>query len=222
MKNIYIKIVLLILPISIYCQVKIGGLQTNVIHESVILQFGDSTDGTITNPNDKGLLLPTIISDYVKMKSDNEGTLFYDVKDGKIKVLSKIKNTRSGENGLYFDEITPLEGNPLKHFKIYFEPQNIHLNENRDISFLPSDYLLILNNLSNSLEDEKTKGIIIGNESSDSDGALIIEAQGKGILLPRVYQPHINIKNPDPGLVCFDTDKGMIALFDGNVWHYYK
>ena len=239
MKKIYIKFIVLLFPLFTTAQVKIGGNNGNLASENVILQFGEITDGTSDNTGDKGLLLPTIISDFITKEIRNEGTIFFDLKDGAIKYLSKVQrrstvddeqnSTRlmSEDTTLYnwdFKTLTTGTGEPLKHYNVYMnlisENPDDDLINNRSFSAI-TDYINLIKEKANSIENNESKGIIIGNQSSTADGALILEAENKGILLPRVYEPHLNIKNPDPGVICYDTAINMVAFFDGKLWHYW-
>lgn len=81
--------------------------------------------------------------------------------------------------------------------------------------------------LSSSIYDlngsaEVGSGVIIGSETTDVEGVLVLESTNKGLMLPKVASPHLNIKSPYPGLVCYDTDRNEIAVFDGSGWFYWK
>lgn len=69
---------------------------------------------------------------------------------------------------------------------------------------------------------EKTGGAIIGAEASSAKGVLILESSDKAMILPRISEPHINVKSPYPGMMCYDTISKTLAMFDGNVWNYWK
>ncbi|MGU3376527.1 hypothetical protein [Chryseobacterium sp. M5A1_1a] len=69
---------------------------------------------------------------------------------------------------------------------------------------------------------ELGKGVIIGAASSAADGVLILESPDKAMILPQIATPHINVKNPYPGMMCYDTASKTLAIFDGAVWNYWK
>ena len=75
-------------------------------------------------------------------------------------------------------------------------------------------------NFNNS--DEKGKGIIIGDQGSTAEGVLVLEASDKALVLPKVNAPHLNVKSPHPGMICYDTLNKMLAVFDGLKWNYWK
>ncbi|WP_445716440.1 hypothetical protein [Flavobacterium sp.] len=65
-------------------------------------------------------------------------------------------------------------------------------------------------------------GVIIGASSSSASGVLVLESTNKALMLPKVASPHLNIKSPYPGLMCYDTDKNSLAVFNGEGWYYWK
>lgn len=69
---------------------------------------------------------------------------------------------------------------------------------------------------------ETGEGAIIGAESTDAIGVLVLEAADKAMILPKVADPHLTVKSPYPGMICYDTSSRTIAVFDGAVWNYWK
>lgn len=65
-------------------------------------------------------------------------------------------------------------------------------------------------------------GVIIGANTSSASGVLVLESTNKALMLPKVASPHLNIKSPYPGLICYDTDKNSIAVFNGEGWYYWN
>lgn len=78
----------------------------------------------------------------------------------------------------------------------------------------------IIANTSN--ESVNNQGVIIGSETSNAKGVLVLESANKAIILPRISNPHTNVKSPYPGMMCYDTVSKSLALFDGSVWNYWK
>ena len=64
--------------------------------------------------------------------------------------------------------------------------------------------------------------MIIGSTTSLASGVLVLESTNKALMLPRVVSPHLNIKSPYPGLICYDTVKNAIAIFNGESWYYWN
>ncbi|RXM39370.1 hypothetical protein BOQ62_11880 [Chryseobacterium sp. CH21] len=69
---------------------------------------------------------------------------------------------------------------------------------------------------------ETGKGVIMGEATSSADGVLVLESQNKAMILPKIATPHLNVKNPYPGMMCYDTASKTLAVFDGSVWNYWK
>lgn len=69
---------------------------------------------------------------------------------------------------------------------------------------------------------DNAKSTIIGSKTSNADGVLVLESKTKALVLPNVNQPHNSVSNPYPGMMCYDTDRKAIAVFDGSVWNYWK
>lgn len=66
------------------------------------------------------------------------------------------------------------------------------------------------------------EGVIIGSATTQAKGALILESENRALILPKIYQPEINVKSPYPGMICYDTASKTMAIFDGKVWNYWK
>ncbi|PTT73185.1 hypothetical protein DD829_20165 [Chryseobacterium sp. HMWF035] len=73
-----------------------------------------------------------------------------------------------------------------------------------------------------STESTANQGVIIGSATSNAKGVLVLESSNKAMILPRIATPHLTVKSPYPGMLCYDTTSKTIALFDGNVWNYWK
>ncbi|RYF25589.1 MAG: hypothetical protein EOO42_03445 [Flavobacteriales bacterium] len=54
------------------------------------------------------------------------------------------------------------------------------------------------------------------------DGVLVLESPTKALVLPHVSNPHLTVKSPYTGMMCYDTDRKALAIFDGKVWNYWK
>ncbi|PTT22162.1 hypothetical protein DBR28_19895 [Chryseobacterium sp. HMWF028] len=69
---------------------------------------------------------------------------------------------------------------------------------------------------------ETGKGVIMGDSKSPADGVLVLESQNKAMILPKITTSHLNVKNPYPGMICYDITSKTLAVFDGSVWNYWK
>jgi len=61
----------------------------------------------------------------------------------------------------------------------------------------------------------------IGVETS-TDGILVLEDDDKAMILPRIASPQDKITQPAAGMMAYDTDSGMLAIFNGTVWSFWK
>ncbi|MDM1298706.1 hypothetical protein HXZ94_09340 [Empedobacter falsenii] len=67
------------------------------------------------------------------------------------------------------------------------------------------------------------EGIVIGDVSTTkADAILALESENKALRLPQIANPHLNVKSPYPGMMCFDTASDTLAVFDGENWNYWK
>lgn len=66
------------------------------------------------------------------------------------------------------------------------------------------------------------KKTVIGAQTTNVDGALVLEAPDKALVLPKIANPHLTVKSPYPGMMCYDTTRKALAVFDGTVWNYWK
>lgn len=66
------------------------------------------------------------------------------------------------------------------------------------------------------------KQTVIGARSTTADGVLVLESTDKALVLPKISNPHLNVKSPYPGMMCYDTNRKALAVFDGKVWNYWK
>lgn len=53
-------------------------------------------------------------------------------------------------------------------------------------------------------------------------GVLILADADKAMILPKVSSPHLNIKNPAPGMLVYDSAEKMLAVFNGTQWAFWK
>lgn len=74
----------------------------------------------------------------------------------------------------------------------------------------------------NNATAEKGNGVIIGAASTSAVGVLVLESANKAMILPKVAKPHLNIKSPHVGTMCYDTVSKSLAVFDGLNWNYWK
>lgn len=84
------------------------------------------------------------------------------------------------------------------------------------------------NAIDSSLQDNKkesaTAKAAIGTigATDTTAGILVLTDTDKAMVLPKVASPHLNIKNPTPGMMAYDTTKKQLAVYNGTVWSFWK
>ncbi|AZB01611.1 hypothetical protein EG359_19275 [Chryseobacterium joostei] len=58
--------------------------------------------------------------------------------------------------------------------------------------------------------------------TNTTSGILVLEDTNKAMILPKVASPHLNIINPAPGMMAYDTTKRQLAVYNGTVWSFWK
>ncbi|KAA0127247.1 hypothetical protein FY557_13835 [Chryseobacterium sp. SN22] len=69
---------------------------------------------------------------------------------------------------------------------------------------------------------ETGAGTIIGATSSAKPGVLVMESATKAMVLPKVANPHLNIRGAIAGTMVYDTVSSALAVYDGAQWSYWK
>lgn len=98
--------------------------------------------------------------------------------------------------------------------KAKINDQWINISEQGDAS-------QVLPNLMNETTDA---GVVIGDDTlaEDLDGALILSSTHSALVLPHINKPHLTVKSPYPGMMCYDTATSTIAIYDGANWNYWR
>lgn len=75
----------------------------------------------------------------------------------------------------------------------------------------------------NVTEQANAKAQIGGNATTDTTpGILVLADTNKAMVLPKVASPHLNIINPEPGTMVYDTTKKQLAVYNGTNWSFWK
>ena len=72
-----------------------------------------------------------------------------------------------------------------------------------------------------ALSDKPDAKAAIGTPTA-TPGILVLEDANKAMILPKVPSPHLNIINPEPGMMVYDTTTKQLAVFNGKVWSFWK
>ncbi|CAA7197331.1 hypothetical protein [Chryseobacterium potabilaquae] len=79
-----------------------------------------------------------------------------------------------------------------------------------------------------SIQTPKTENTnaktVIGNDgaTNTTNGILVLSDVDKAMILPKLASPHLNIINPSPGMMAYDTVAHQLAIFNGTVWSFWK
>lgn len=76
--------------------------------------------------------------------------------------------------------------------------------------------------IQNSATENTSAKSAIGGTVSAAPGILVLEDNNKAMILPKVASPHLNIINPSPGMLVYDTFNKQLAVFNGSVWSFWK
>ncbi len=84
-----------------------------------------------------------------------------------------------------------------------------------------TSYDLSINGYQGYEEVGDEKGTVIGDHSTTVVGSLILEANDKALILPKMENPHLTIKDPEPGMLAYDTVKKMMCVYNGHEWSFW-
>lgn len=78
--------------------------------------------------------------------------------------------------------------------------------------------------LQDPLTEQGAAGVKIGTngDADTTPGVLVLTDTDKAMILPKVTSPHLNIINPSPGMMVYDSATRQLAVFNGTVWSYWK
>lgn len=193
MKNI---IALLTLTVSTcaFAQVAIG--KSAVTNTSVSVEFGDYVAG-----QGKGIIVPWVTSAGA-VTGAQQGTIVFDTADK----IMKYRRADGSWFNLTKNETTTVDGQANYDTTGYIAPAKLALQDT---------------NNGVTLTDKPTAKASIGTPTT-TPGILVLEDTNKAMVLPKVPSPHLNIVNPEPGMMVYDTTTKQLAVFNGKVWSFWK
>ena len=165
----------------------------SVTNASVSLEFG-----AYANNQGKGVIVPWVTS-AAGVTSAEKGTIVFDTTD---KIVKYRKDDGSWFN-LSNNETTTVDG-----------------TANFDTTGVVNTSLQDTYN-GKTLADKTEAKTSIGTPTS-TPGILVLEDTNKAMVLPKVPSPHLNIINPEPGTMVYDTDAKLLAVYNGKVWSFWK
>ena len=86
----------------------------------------------------------------------------------------------------------------------------------------PHNATVDLATIQNDVTTENTDAAVRIGTPTATPGILVLEDANKAMVLPRVASPHLNIINPAPGMMVYDTTAKQLAVFNGTVWSFWK
>ena len=89
----------------------------------------------------------------------------------------------------------------------------------KDLSAVGDDSAVIIDP---SGENVNSTGVILGSDTTTTPGVLVLQATDKAMVLPKIANPHLTVKSPYAGMMCYDTISKTLAVFDGLNWNYWK
>lgn len=75
--------------------------------------------------------------------------------------------------------------------------------------------------LQDGITDDNNAKVSIG-ALTNTAGILVLEDSNKAMQLPMVASPHLNIVNPEPGMIVFDTVSKLVCVYNGSEWNFWK
>jgi hypothetical protein len=140
--------------------------------------------------------------------------------DGKSTVLD-FNSTPTNTKGFILPATQRIPDNPENGTFVFDRSDDkVKVYENntwKDLSDIGNSSAVISNS-----SDEIGNGVVIGDKPGSTDGVLVLESAEKAMILPKIDSPHLNVKSPYPGMICYDTASKTFAVFDGIVWNYWK
>ena len=78
-----------------------------------------------------------------------------------------------------------------------------------------------LPNLDINTANDTAVGYIIGGQTSNAEGALVLESSTKALVLPKVSNV-TNLTNATIGTIFYDLNTKSLAVYDGLKWIFWK
>lgn len=166
----------------------------------------------------KNTLLLLVLLTFVNITKGQVAVGKSTVEGSSILDFNETNNTR----GIILPAVTTVPS-PLLNGTIYFNREDAIVYMRQNGASVPmtegnGNATGVIGNPS----PEAGSGVIMGAATSSANGVLILESSNLSLTLPKVDRPHLNIKSPYPGTICYDTSSNTIAVFDGAYWNFWK
>ena len=166
----------------------------------------------------KNTLLLLVLLTFVNITKGQVAVGKSTVEGSSILDFNETNNTR----GIILPAVTTVPS-PLLNGTIYFNRQDaiVYMRQN-GASVAMTEGNGNATGVIGNPSPEAGSGVIMGAAASGANGVLILESSNLSLTLPKVDRPHLNIKSPYPGTICYDTSSNTIAVFDGAYWNFWK
>lgn len=71
------------------------------------------------------------------------------------------------------------------------------------------------------LKTENNNNIVLGSTTPTANGVLVLESSDKALILPKMASPHLNMVDPEPGTIVYDTVSNLMCIFNGEEWTFW-
>lgn len=149
--------------------------------------------GDYVSGQGKGIVVPWVTS-AAAVTNAEKGTIVFDTSDK----IMKYKKADGSWFNLSRNETATVDGT-----------QNVNTTG------------VVNTSLQDALTDKPEAKASIGTPTT-TPGILVLEDANKAMILPKVPSPHLNIVNPEPGMMVYDTSTKQLAVFNGKVWSFWK
>ncbi|KQS89248.1 hypothetical protein [Chryseobacterium sp. Leaf394] len=146
--------------------------------------------------NNKGIILPYVETVPTGVNTTKGGTIIFDV-SANTEYKIKVKNENAG-----WKDLSVQSGYSSAVEAVVKPPQ------------------------ASPLADQSGSKVVIGDETTTTDGVLVLDSPTKAMVLP-VVSNFTSIPNPSPGMMAFlqhptDSTKHRLIVFNGQKWAFWK
>lgn len=144
-----------------------------------------------------------------KTTIDGAGILDFDINKGVL--LPWIENLGSldSDGTLVFDTADN---------KVKGKVNGVWVDLSLNSGVLDANELALISTHLSKTEADNDQGVIIGAETSTSIGVLVLEADNKALILPKMASPQNNLIDPKPGTIIYDTVENLLCIYNGSEW----
>lgn len=186
--------------IAIILSISISVLSFSQVRIGATNSAGDVTNTSVLlefgTDNNKGIILPYVETVPTGINTAKGGTIIFDV-SANTEYKIKVKNENAGWKDL------SVQSGYSSAVEAVVKPTQA----------LP-------------LTDQAASKSVIGNETTTTDGVLVLDSPDKAMVLP-IVSNYTAIPNPSPGMMAFlqhptDSTKHRLIVFNGQKWTFWR